>query len=398
MCNEIIKNGWRADISLIVTLCIICSLLHASGTSAGYILTRSPSARSSALGDAFGSVDGDIIGVKYNPGILATISQKQLSVMFNKGFINDSYASIMYGFPTAYGSIAYSFDYYNAGILEFYDSLWNKKTVTAEKDTVFALSYGKAITESMYSGITLKYLSSTLVEYKTASVFASDIGVLYSFSDVPVALGFSLQNIGTKLKYIDVGDPIPLFVRISGCYQARNFFVISDTNYFFNDKQIIPSIGIEYLMKNILALRSGYKFNADMEKLSFGFGIKLKNIGVNYSFGLNQIFSNNHTISLDMFFPEFKLKEGTKIKTNYIYVKVTDSEGNPLPKTTVKISEGEEVIAREFTDENGEYSSDGLLLGTYKIKAWHKGYIAEEKEVNIISENPAEIYFILKKN
>ena len=388
----------RVFCGYLVVLSVTLSWLYAN--SAGYMLTKSPSARSSALGDTFGSIDDDVIGVKYNPGLLPRISQSQLSLMFNKGFIDDSYANVIFGLPTDYGAFAGSIDYYNAGVLEFYDSSWNKRTVTAEKDIAFGLSYGNVLTisdEPIYAGITLKYLSSTLLEYKTASAFAFDIGSFYSFSNVMT--GFSLQNIGTKLKYINTGDSLPSSVRISGCYQGKDFFVISDANYIFTDKIIIPSIGIEYLVKEIIALRAGYKFNSDVEGLAFGFGTRLKNFGLNYSFGLNQIFSNSHIISIDIFLPEVKKKKQseTQTKTSYISVKVTDTKGNPLPNATIIILwEGQEMLIG-LTNEDGRYSSDNLLLDKYTVKVWKQGYIAEEKKVKVSADNPTEINFSLKK-
>lgn len=84
-------------------------------------------------------------------------------------------------------------------------------------------------------------------------------------------------------------------------------------------------------------------------------------------------------------------------ETNYVYVKVIDTEGNSLRQTTIKISQGEQVMTRKLTDENGEYSSNDLPFGTYTIKAWHKGYIAEEKEVDVSSGNLIEVNFVLKK-
>ncbi|MBN1385138.1 MAG: PorV/PorQ family protein [Elusimicrobia bacterium] len=309
MRYEMIKNNLCTGVSLIVTLCIVCSVLHAAGGSAGYILTRSPSARSSALGDAFGSVDCDIIGVKYNPGLIATISKRQLSLMFNRGLINDTFASVIYGMPTKYGALAYSFDYYDSGILEFYDSYWNKRTVTGEKDMAFAISWGKMMTigdEFVYPGLTLKYFSSTLVEYKTAAAFALDIGSFYYLSNAPVMVGFSLQNIGTKLKYIEAGDPLPLSLRISGCYKLKNVLVVNDMNYLLNDKLIVPSVGMEFAVSDVFTLRTGYKFNSDVEGLTAGFGLKWKRYEINYSFGSNRLLYNNHVVSINIFYPEKK--------------------------------------------------------------------------------------------
>jgi len=37
------------------------------------------------------------------------------------------------------------------------------------------------------------------------------------------------------------------------------------------------------------------------------------------------------------------------------------------------------------------------MIGSYTVKAWKQGYIAEEKEVEISPTSPAEVNFSLKK-
>jgi hypothetical protein len=276
------------------------------GASSAYFLTRPPSARAAALGDAFGAIEDDVSGVKYNPGSLSTLTHRQLAVMYNKGFADDTHANVTGGMPFKSGVAGFSLDYYDAGSLEFFDSAWNEKTVSAERNFALGVSYGRKLSfcgREINAGATLKYVSSTLVEYKTATAIAADFGALYSFENAPVTCGLSFLNIGTPLKYISEGDPLPASARLSGRYQFENYFVITDASYLIFDKVVVPSVGVEYALKNIAALRCGYKFNSDVEGLSFGVGSRVKNFGINYSFGLNKILGNSHLISITMYFP-----------------------------------------------------------------------------------------------
>lgn len=292
------------------------SVCHASdGKSAGYILTRATSGRAAALADSFGSIDNDVAGVKYNPGCLATISRTQLSVMYNKGSVEDTFRNVTLGASGGSGNIACSVDYYDAGTLEFYDSSWEKQTVAAERDIVAALSYGRTIRFSgspIYSGVTLKYIQSTLVEYKTASAYAMDAGFLCPFFSLPVMVGVSARNIGTKLKYLDTGDPLPSSVMVSARFRARQFFIVTDAGYFLNDKIRTQSVGMEYLIKNTIFLRCGYRFNSDIEKLCCGVGIKLQNLTFNYALKLDNTLGNNQMISVDILFPRHRRASSKK--------------------------------------------------------------------------------------
>lgn len=393
----------RAPFLLVLILLFSPPCLYAgSGISAGYLFTRSPSPRASGLGEASGSIAGDVSLIKYNPGLLASISQGQLSLMYNKGFIDDAYANITTGFLSKLGTFAGSIDYYDAGVMDFYDSSGRLKNVNGQKDIAIGISYGRKMPAQgpLSLGITLKYLTSTLVEYKQASCFALDLGSLYDFENVPVNIGFSVLNLGTELKYIKTGDPLPTSLRLSGLYQAGNFFVVNDLNYLVNEKRAMPSIGLEYLIKGVVALRSGYKFNSDVEGFSCGFGVKLENFRLNYSFGLNRELYDNHNVSLDVFIPQLKAgrarKEHVEIK-NYLYVKVMDETGRPFSNATIKISQDNKEISKIFTNENGEFTFSNLRAGIYKLKAWKQGFLTQSKQIKIIPGGQLRINFLLDK-
>jgi len=45
----------------------------------------------------------------------------------------------------------------------------------------------------------------------------------------------------------------------------------------------------------------------------------------------------------------------------------------------------------------GQMSQNDLPIGRYTLKIWKQGYIADEKEVEVSADNPAELNFSLKK-
>lgn len=88
----------------------------------------------------------------------------------------------------------------------------------------------------------------------------------------------------------------------------------------------------------------------------------------------------------------------TRLPKSKIYIRVSDNQSKMLFNTTIKISQGESLVARAVTDEEGKYVSDELPSGKYIIKAWKEGYAAETREIEIPVEPPSEISFVLKKN
>ncbi|MDO8734204.1 MAG: carboxypeptidase-like regulatory domain-containing protein [Elusimicrobiota bacterium] len=94
--------------------------------------------------------------------------------------------------------------------------------------------------------------------------------------------------------------------------------------------------------------------------------------------------------------PRSARNERTQKQTNYIKVKVTNAKGDPVAKAVIKISQGENIISKEFADNNGEFNSADLPIGKYTVKVWKHG-IASEKIVYVSDETLAEINFVLKK-
>jgi protocatechuate 3,4-dioxygenase beta subunit len=67
---------------------------------------------------------------------------------------------------------------------------------------------------------------------------------------------------------------------------------------------------------------------------------------------------------------------------NYITGKVLDSEGNPAPDVSVKITwDGGEYTVK--TDDEGVYRKDDVEPGKYKVTVDADGYEEIEEEVTI---------------
>lgn len=292
---------------LLIPLLVFASLIWArgGGSSSAYILTRTVNARASGLAEALGAVTDDVSSLCYNPALVASLSSKQISLMYNKGIADDTYATVLYGHPMGSFSFGINLFYYDANTLEFYDSNSSLQMKNAEKDIIGGMSIGTMIKKGLYAGISLKYLSSTLVEYKTANALAIDLGLAYSFSR-RFTFGFSGSNFGSGLKYISESSQLPLLARCSLAYELlerknNSLLLVGDVAYLYNEEQVIPAIGGEF-KTGIFSLRAGSKFNSDTQGLNVGLGINVNNLNIDYAFGSTKELNNEHTISLRISF------------------------------------------------------------------------------------------------
>ncbi|OIO75355.1 MAG: hypothetical protein AUJ85_03285 [Elusimicrobia bacterium CG1_02_37_114] len=334
-----------------------------AGSSAGYILTRTVSARAGGLADALGAVNNDVCGLHYNPAGIATLTSQQISLMSNRGIADDNFIALIYGHPSEKLSLGVSVIYYDAGTLEFYDSNLILRTKCAEKDVSAGLSIGKTVAQNLHAGGNLKFLSSTLVEDKTATALAIDLGLLYSING-GLTLGLSGLNIGSGLKYIKETDPLPTTIRGSVAYHLTNqLLLVGDDSYLVNEGQLVPAVGCEYEF-NMFHIRTGYKFSSDTQGLNIGIGFNRKNFGVDYAFGLVNSLSNEHTISLKMAWGG--IPESVKEK------KVIEIEKKPVRKKSER-TEKINIAVADFSGQNVSAADASIVAGFLRTELVNTG-------------------------
>ncbi|HNW45246.1 MAG TPA: PorV/PorQ family protein, partial [Elusimicrobiales bacterium] len=138
-------------------------------------------------------------------------------------------------------------------------------------------------------GLAVKFIRSTIYT-KSAFAVAADAGAIYRATD-KMKISLALQNLGTKMKFEEEADPLPVCLRAGMAYKAGpNLNIAGEVAEYLQDEKIYPSVGAEYWFRKAFALRGGYKFGYDTANLgsevglSLGFGVKVAGLGVDYAF------------------------------------------------------------------------------------------------------------------
>ncbi|MCB4792827.1 MAG: hypothetical protein LHV68_13240 [Elusimicrobia bacterium] len=104
-----------------------------------------------------------------------------------------------------------------------------------------------------------------------------------------VDIGLAIQNLGTKIKFIDEADFLPMTVKAGGVYKLNSDLTLgADINYP-NDSDIYVSAGAEYTVKSgerlEFPIRAGYRTGMQAGGLSgLGTGLGMlynKTLGIN---------------------------------------------------------------------------------------------------------------------
>lgn len=270
-----------------------------AGTTAAPFLKAAMSPRAVALAGAYSAMGDDSGAVFVNPAGLAQFEEQEAALDFST-YLQDakmgnlSYAGRMkdnrFGLGVTFMTVG---GIERRGLTDSVGSVPELGTFDAN-DLAVTLAYAKKdispeLMPRLDGGVSFKFIRSG-IDDETAVAFAADAGVIYRATE-KLRFAMAMQNFGTKMKFVDESDPLPVSIRAGGSYKVSDrLSVAAEINEYLQDEKFYPSLAAEYWFRDALALRGGYKFGYDTSNLgaevglSLGFGIKVQGIGVDYAF------------------------------------------------------------------------------------------------------------------
>lgn len=336
--------------------CIIaCQLQAQLGPSQVFDFALLPSsARVTAMGGSLISVqDDDVSLAQQNPATLNKLSKYALSINHDFHFagIRYGYTGGGFHFDSLGLSLHVAAHYVNYGDFVRADIFGNEQGSFTASETAFIIGAAKQLNERISIGVNLKGLNAS---YDTFGSFglAADIGAHYNNPDKNYSIAAVIRNIGVqldpfneleerirhdvqigfskRLRYlpfrysiiahnlqqwnIRYKDPNDIVTDLEGNIEEENPWIAGTDNFF---RHII--INGEFLLGKAenLRLRFGYNHLRKQELsvlslrslagFSFGFGISVKKIRLDYGLGLYHLEGGSHHFGLrmnlaDMFF------------------------------------------------------------------------------------------------
>ena len=312
------------------------------GTVAASFLEIEVGSRGIGMGGAYVAVVDDATAVYWNPAGLARISKSEAVLVHTNWLVDTSFDFVAIAFPVGNRGI------FGASITSLSTDDMEVRTVllpegTGERfstsDISAGLSYALDLTDRFSIGVTAKYISQK-IWHMSASGFAMDIGTLFKTNFNGMTIGMSISNFGTSMRlqgndiFVNY-DEAPNFGgsndRIPAFKQTENYslplllrvgvamdIVNTESNVVTvalnaahpNDNTESVSMGVEYAIGDVVALRVGYKnsFLRDSEEgITAGVGTKLVLAGgvafaVDYAYQDFGRFNNTQMFSLALEF------------------------------------------------------------------------------------------------
>jgi hypothetical protein len=226
------------------------------------------------MGEAFTGLADDIHAVYWNPAGLGRLAGPEMTGMHMQYFQSIQYEFAAFAYPTSeFGTLGFA-------VSNLHTDTINRRTDDTDapinqfgsSDNAYWLSYGKALTSKLSLGANAKFIHQTL-DSIDSNAYAGDGGVLYDTGWNDLRLGACVQNLGSKVKFVNESDPLPLTYRAGASLPllSRQMLVSSDL-IIPRDHQIGAAFGGEYkhaLGRGLAAVaRAGYRTDSDVSGFS----------------------------------------------------------------------------------------------------------------------------------
>ena len=276
-----------------------------AGTRAMTFLKIGVGAKAIGMGESQVAATDDLYASFWNPAGLARLEETQLALMHNEWFAGINHEFVGVALPIkSIGTFGVSSSFLSFGELQGRDREGNETTIFRPYDLALIFSYARSLGSSLAFGANAKFLREQIAD-ETGTGIAFDLGGLYTFTNIPLSLGFNAQHVGPRVQFIEEAFGLPVTIRVGAAYKLwDDAFVLTTDIIRPTDNDIAIGIGAGYTIGNILQLRTGYKYRIGgndlgaISGLRGGFGLTLRQFQIDYALVPFGVLGLTHRFSL----------------------------------------------------------------------------------------------------
>ena len=348
------------------------------GTEGASFLDIPVGAGPAALGSAYSALADDAYAPVWNPGGLGFLDGTQLAAqeLVYLQSITYEYGSVAIPLPKSRdcGGAFYCGEKSLGASIQYLGSGQIAGTTDNDMPTgnfsshyaAYNLSYGQAfLNDKLGLGVTGKLINAALQDV-SANAYAADFGSFYRPSD-NLTLAATLMNVGTKLTFINEGDPLPLAFHIGGAYQANADWKLVLEGEYPKTGLASAHMGVEWTPLSMIAVRAGYRTDtlnglSAVAGLSTGLGLKVWGQELDYAWVPYGDLGDTNYISLVMHFGSGQ----TEAKRNLIeYQNIKTHKSVNAGDQTITQPDYQELmeLMSETEDKSAQATTQGAAHG-----------------------------------
>ncbi len=229
------------------------------GGQPGAFLRMGVGARAIGMGRTFAAIANDASTAFWNPAGLGRLNVKELMGTYSVLSMDRQHNYTAVALPIrSLGTIGISWINLSVGDIEGRDLFGRITDMYSNSENAYFLSWGVALNQALYLGVTAKYITHTLESYHSSG-YGFDMGLLYKLTE-GINIGLSVQDVSTRVKWdtdAETNETYPLAARIGAAYFPVNI-------------PITVGFDIEKVQNMKVTLHTGAEIN-----LYQGFGFRL---------------------------------------------------------------------------------------------------------------------------
>ena len=297
-------------------------------------------AQATAMGEAYTAFGRGAVSMYYNPANMAMMKETldlNASQMTWIADIKYFSGSVAYrpkrGLYGVFGLSFVSIDYgeFLGTMVATTDAGYEDTGTFSPSAMMMGVSYANQLTDRFSVGGTVKYAYQDLGSHTVAidpklgrdetteddlrstaydlGVMAFDFGTLYRTGFKSLAFGMSVRNFSREIEFEEESFQLPLTFSIGIAFNAFDFlpFQLDDHELNVTVDAAHPrsypeyiSVGGEYSLMRVLALRAGYVGSHDEYGFTAGFGVQKFGIGIHYSYSPFNVFDDVNRVSINV--------------------------------------------------------------------------------------------------
>lgn len=226
--------------------------------------------------------------IYFNPATISFYHNFLANIYYAKWFLDSHHQSLFVTRPTRIFNIGFGVVNFSYGKVEHRDTKPTDEPIDyfIPQDYSLFLTLSRALDDRTAIGVSGKFYYQKIFD-KTVSSGGLDIGLRFDIMP-KLSLGFSIINFGSTLRYLREKFWLPTEAKAGVSYKLPigNHYLIGavDFSYLPYDKKFNNGIGTEFGLNNFLFLQGGVRPFSETNKISTGFGFKLTNFRIEYSF------------------------------------------------------------------------------------------------------------------
>ena len=295
---------------IIITAAAQSAVAGEAGTSGFMFLRLGNGARPSGLAEAFTAVSDDASSIYYNPAGMANVEGLELDLTHSEWLVDIRFEQITLVNEMLGGAVGLNFTGLYYGELDRYGEA---PTLTPDGtfspyDLAISGGYAADVLPNLSVGGTVKLIYAK-IDFESASSWAVDLGVMHRSRIKGITLGASLLNLGPQAKFVEEKFYPPLELRVGAAYKVtderlKGSLLLSADAVFPNDSDVKILGGAEYILKQTLSVRFGYKGNYYAQGATIGCGVYYKGLKFDYAYmPIEYDLGNVHRVSLGFISP-----------------------------------------------------------------------------------------------